>query len=89
MYEKGKMRPVETIPGIGGGWIQLWYIVRSFVNVTVYPQYSNNMILKINKKKNKGPIYHFAFIYFFLIWKNPTVGGTALAFLLSATHIGS
>jgi hypothetical protein len=43
------MRPVETIPGMGGGedkgegwkeWIQLWYIwyiVRTFVNATVYP----------------------------------------------------
>jgi hypothetical protein len=48
MYENEKMRPVKTIPGIGGGveikgqwwngWIQLWYIVRTFVNVTMYPQ---------------------------------------------------
>jgi hypothetical protein len=47
----GKMRPVETIPGTGGGgdkgewwrgWIQLLYIVRTFVNVTLYPQYNNN-----------------------------------------------
>jgi hypothetical protein len=50
------MRPVETIPGMGGkevkendgrGWIQLWYIVRAFVNVTMCPQYSNK-----NKKGN-------------------------------------
>jgi hypothetical protein len=32
------------------GSIQLYYIVRTFVNVTMYPQYSNNIIiLKINK----------------------------------------
>jgi hypothetical protein len=51
----GKMRPVETITGIwggeikendGGGGIQLWYIVRTLVNVTVYTQYHNNMIIK-------------------------------------------
>jgi hypothetical protein len=38
MYINGKMRPVETIPGMvgvgdkewGKGWIQLWYIVRTF-----------------------------------------------------------
>jgi hypothetical protein len=24
-------------------WIQLWYIVRTFVNVTMYPQYNNNL----------------------------------------------
>jgi hypothetical protein len=44
------MRPVETIPGMGGGekgewwrgWIQLWYIERTFVNVTIHPQYNNN-----------------------------------------------
>jgi hypothetical protein len=50
MYVSGKMRPVETIPGMGEDkgelWrIQLWYIVRTFVNVTMYPQY--------NKNKNK------------------------------------
>jgi hypothetical protein len=50
MYVSGKMRPVETIPGMGrgeikendGGWVQLWYIERTFVNVTMYPQYNNN-----------------------------------------------
>jgi hypothetical protein len=25
-----------------GGWIQIWYIVRTFVNVTMYSQYNNN-----------------------------------------------
>jgi hypothetical protein len=24
------------------GWIQLWYIVRTLINVTMYPQYNNN-----------------------------------------------
>jgi hypothetical protein len=43
-----KMRPVETVPGIGGREIKengeggefkygIWYIVRTFVNVTMYP----------------------------------------------------
>jgi hypothetical protein len=27
----------EGIKENDGGWIQLWYIVRSFVNVTMYP----------------------------------------------------
>jgi hypothetical protein len=45
------MRLVETIPGMGGrgikendggGWIQPCYIVSTFVNVTLYPQYNNN-----------------------------------------------
>jgi hypothetical protein len=48
------MRHVETIPGMGednkgewwNGWVQLWYIVRTFINVTMYPKY-NNMIIKI------------------------------------------
>jgi hypothetical protein len=55
------MRHVETIPGMGGAeegvkgewwkrWIQLWYIVRTFVNVTIYPQYYNNIV--ISKKRS-------------------------------------
>jgi hypothetical protein len=51
------MRPVETIPGIGGGGIEesdggkreAWrgefnynILLRTFVNVTRYSQYSNN-----------------------------------------------
>jgi hypothetical protein len=55
MYVNGKMIPVETTPGMMGGgwrrmmegWIQLWYIVKTFVNVTMYPQFNNN------KKENK------------------------------------
>jgi hypothetical protein len=47
MVENGKLRPVDTIPGMGGGegegewwrvWIQVWYIVRTFINVTMCPQ---------------------------------------------------
>jgi hypothetical protein len=34
------------------GWIQLWYIVRMFLNGTMYLQYNNNTI-KINKGKRK------------------------------------
>jgi hypothetical protein len=58
MYENGKMRPVESVPGIGEGrvkendggeWIQLWNIVRNLANVTMYPQYNNNN----NKRKSK------------------------------------
>jgi hypothetical protein len=49
MYENGKMRPVETIPGMGAGgerkmmegWIQLWNSVSTLVNVTMCPQYKN------------------------------------------------
>jgi hypothetical protein len=46
-------RPVETIPGVGGGDIkenggggefQLWYSVRTCVNVRMFPQYNNKNI---------------------------------------------
>jgi hypothetical protein len=49
MYVNGKMIPIEITPGMGekgikkndrGGWIQVWhnwYIVRTFVNATMYP----------------------------------------------------
>jgi hypothetical protein len=47
------MRHVETISGMEEGgkgqwwgvWIQLWYIVRNFVNVTMYP---HTTLIKIN-----------------------------------------
>jgi hypothetical protein len=29
------------------GWIQLWYIVRTFENVTMYPKYNNKETGKI------------------------------------------
>jgi hypothetical protein len=57
MYINGKMRPAETTPGMGRGrikendgrgWIQLWHTVRTYVKVTMYLQYNNNMI-KNNK----------------------------------------
>jgi hypothetical protein len=45
MYVNRKMRPVETIPGMGEGdkgewwraWIQVWYIVRTFVSAISIP----------------------------------------------------
>jgi hypothetical protein len=52
------MFPVETIPEVGGegdrkewwrGWIQLWYIVRTFVNVTMYHSTTINIIIKKSK----------------------------------------
>jgi hypothetical protein len=64
MNENRKMRHVEIIPEIEGGgdkgewwrvWIQLWYIIRTFVNVTVYLQYNNNIIK--NRKKKKVEFY--------------------------------
>jgi hypothetical protein len=48
------MRPVGTIPGIGGikeneeGEIHLWCIVRTFINV---PQYNNKKRMLDNSKK--------------------------------------
>jgi hypothetical protein len=48
------MIPVETVPGIGGGGMKdssgggefkiwyIWYIVKTFVNTTVYPTQYNN-----------------------------------------------
>jgi hypothetical protein len=51
MYENGKMRAAETNPGMGrkeenngGGEFKLRYIVRTFVNVTMYPQFNTIMI---------------------------------------------
>jgi hypothetical protein len=45
---KWKHEPVETISGMGEIWRMMEgvnstiYIVRTFVNVTMYPQYNNN-----------------------------------------------
>jgi hypothetical protein len=38
------MRPIETIPRMGEREIKRndGYIVRTFVNVTIYPQYNKN-----------------------------------------------
>jgi hypothetical protein len=50
VYENGKMKHVETIPGMVRGedkgewwvgWIQPWYFVSTFVNITMHLQYSN------------------------------------------------
>jgi hypothetical protein len=54
-YVNGKLRPVEIIPGGKGdkwewwkGWIQYdIFDIRSFVNITVYPQHNNEKGLKI------------------------------------------
>jgi hypothetical protein len=58
------MTPVETIPGAGGdvdkgewwrGWIQLWYTVRTFVNVTMCLLHNNNKKIQkyyLKRKKN-------------------------------------
>jgi hypothetical protein len=56
MYESGKMRSVETILRIGGGDIKGerwrgWIKLCTLVNITMYPQYNNNMIIKIKIKK--------------------------------------
>jgi hypothetical protein len=32
------------------GWIELWYSVRTFVSVTVCPQYNNNIMKKEEKR---------------------------------------
>jgi hypothetical protein len=53
MNEKGKMRPAETILKMGeeekkendGGCELNSYVVSTFVNVTMYSQYNNNMII--------------------------------------------
>jgi hypothetical protein len=50
MYENGKMRPVESIPGMRGRRIkendrggELTMInCKNFCNTTMYPQYNNN-----------------------------------------------
>jgi hypothetical protein len=54
MYENGKTRHVETIPGIEGGGIkkndaggEFNCGIRSFIHVTMYPQYNNYTIKKI------------------------------------------
>jgi hypothetical protein len=56
----GKCEPLNYSKNGGGGdkvewwrdWIQLWCIARTFVSVTIYPQYNNNMIIKINNNKS-------------------------------------
>jgi hypothetical protein len=50
MYENGKMRPGETVPGMGegikendGGRIQPWYIVRTSVHATMHPHLAQHL----------------------------------------------
>jgi hypothetical protein len=52
------MRPLETIPGMGRGWIRendgggdFNYNIRTFVNVILYPQYINNGNKKFHLEK--------------------------------------
>jgi hypothetical protein len=59
VYVHGKVRPIETIPGMGvrgmkenDGGGKLNNDIRNFVNVTIYPQYNNNKI-KVFKKRKK------------------------------------
>jgi hypothetical protein len=49
MYENGKIRHVETTPGMGrrrikknDGGGEPSYGIRTFVNITMYPQNNNN-----------------------------------------------
>jgi hypothetical protein len=60
MYVNGRIIPVETIPemGVGGskgeqrrGWIQVWYIIRTFVNAIIYPQHHNKQSKVKNEKE--------------------------------------
>jgi hypothetical protein len=39
------------------GWIQIWHIVRTFVNVTMYPQYNNMTIKNIKNTFKKGCVW--------------------------------
>jgi hypothetical protein len=34
------------------GWIQLWYVVRTFVNARMYPQYNSNLKKFLNNTKH-------------------------------------
>jgi hypothetical protein len=55
------MIPVETIPGMGRGWDKgewikvwyIWYIVRTFVNATMYPHLAQLPQKQTNKQTNK------------------------------------
>jgi low temperature requirement protein LtrA len=80
MYENRKMTPVETILRMeegcikeNDGWgVTLIYIVSSFVNVTMYPQYNNNITKNFKKKlKKKNVIQTYMCVYtHMLIWEN-------------------
>jgi hypothetical protein len=72
IYVNGKMRPIEIMPGGVADkgewmrrWIQvwhIWYIVRTFVNSTMYPKHNNTkgknntgFQCKINEVSYIGP----------------------------------
>jgi hypothetical protein len=65
MYENGKMRPVETIPGMGGeeikengGGVNSGMIYcKNFYKCHNVPQYNSTIIIKnkVNTLKNKFP----------------------------------
>jgi hypothetical protein len=56
------MRPVETVSRMGEGSIRrmiegvnsTMIYCKHFVNVTVYPQYNNNMTIKIKRRFQDG-----------------------------------
>jgi hypothetical protein len=53
MYKNGKMRHVETIPGMGEGKIRendVGGVNSAMVYVTMCPQHSNSMIIQKNKR---------------------------------------
>jgi hypothetical protein len=59
MYVNGKMRPVETIPGVGGGGIKKNhgggepnYNIRTAINITMHPHYNNNLKIKLKINLN-------------------------------------
>jgi hypothetical protein len=61
MSENRKMRPVEIIPGRGGGRIkendrgsEFNYDIRTFISATMYPQYNNNIINNNNNNDNNN-----------------------------------
>jgi hypothetical protein len=75
MYENGKMTPVETILGMGERelrrmmeWMNSSMIY--FVNVTMYPQYNNNVIIKNKTKLNKNRPFLLKLAYEFSVIPN-------------------
>jgi hypothetical protein len=59
----GKLRPLETIPGIEGGGIKekdgggkSRYIINTYMTITVYPLYNYNMLIIKIKKHTKAKI---------------------------------
>jgi hypothetical protein len=46
----------EGVEGEWRGWIQLWHIVRTFVNVTMYPQHNNKRKKCTKKERRKTAI---------------------------------